>query len=196
MLCAMKKNDKYSLKANTITKYWKYNYEPWTQPVLTANGVLGGDSFGVLARSEYSSNYSAWKAFDGSTTSGWEEAGATDTAWYIFYTPNPINITAIGWALSSSVYGIRNYKLLASNDNISFVDLGSYSNNETSYTTPTIISNNGYYKYYKIQATHSSSSSRIYEFNIIATQQTIVESTQDDYDFTTEEKTYFAFKKG
>ena len=158
---------------------------PWTQPVLSANGTLGGDSFAVQASAEYSSSYAAWKAFDGikTGTNVWRPNGTGSTGipvTLIMYNPDPIkisNLTFTNYANyannapdAGTIYG--------SNDNSSYTSITSFTNDvqaKSAEWNVSMSSNTNFYKYYKIEFTQwqgaSTGGRNIAEIEITATEQ-------------------------
>lgn len=152
---------------------------PWTQPILTSNGTLGGASFAVAASTEFS-GYNVWKAFDGQTTgenffrSG-SNADVGTTHWIKFYNPQPIKVTKIAYLnegqsivspISGAVYG--------SNDNSSWTEITTYTNSvytsgETWYID--LSNNQNAYTYHKVEFKNGASAGYIMcmELTITAT---------------------------
>ena len=158
-------------------RYFKYTYAEWTQPVLTANGTLGGDSFAVFCDSPNNTSYPAYYAFDSSTST----FAVTHEADYIIYNKNPINITKIDMTVRGSSYQYKGGTLYGSNDNINWKEIIALS--ALTNGSWDISSNTGYYKYYKFSG--SAGDWQPKTLTLTATQQTgSVESTADDYDYT------------
>lgn len=167
------------------TKYYKYTYQDFVQPILTADGALGGKSFACFAGT-YAGNNPVYYAFDGSTTTAWC-SNVLNTQDYIgFYNPKPlivknIKCTNYNWITGKwEVYGSnRNsgYELLATgtntvNTNGSTIDMDLSSNNKA-------------FKYYKIVCLTTLANQRVGmgEITITAQEQIPVESTSSDYDY-------------
>ena len=158
-------------------RYYKYTYATWTQPVLTADGVLGGDDFAVFCDSPNNTSYPAYYAFDSSTST----FAVTHEADYIIYNKNPINITKIDMTVRGSSYNYRGGTLYGSNDNSSWKEIIALS--ALTNGSWDISSNTGYYKYYKFSG--SAGDWQPKTLTLTATQQTgSVESTSTDYDYT------------
>ena len=177
----------YVPNGKTEQKYYKYTYENWTRPNLTATGTLGGSSFAVSAETIYS-GYPIHQAVDGNSSTFWLSATGSYAS-YIFYNPTPLKVTKIStpkqwkdggiYAIAGDVYG--------SNDNSSWVKLGSFTggtyNNGFSCD---LSSNKNAYKYHKITPTSTTSNKcwGMSELQITAQAQTgSIESTADDYDY-------------
>ena len=174
-------------------QYWKYKYKDWTQPVLTGNGTLGGNSFAVSASSEYS-YWPAWDAFDGKLTGddGWSASSTSLPQYIIFYNPEPLKVSNIGIMnyyekngafTAGNVYG--------SNDNSSWKLISSFTNDvlDMAATWNINLSNNkNLYKYHKIEFTQSSGfgSTHLPKCqHIFITAHTFdgtIKATKDDYD--------------
>lgn len=179
------------LYLNTKTKYYKYVdiYGDWTQPVLTDNGTLGGESFAVYGTS-YSSEY-GYKAFDGKQNTVFTNNGNTGSL--IFYSPIPLkasNLHIMNGYESGYVRPISSGVVSGSNDNNDWTVLKEFTNTLTGVKAEWDINlsdNEKAYKYYKIDMVGDGTSARITELTITAQEllrTETVESTSDDYDFT------------
>nr|DAR69724.1 MAG TPA: hypothetical protein [Caudoviricetes sp.] len=75
-------------------------FETFEQPVLTANGTIGGSDFAVVADSEIDGSRPAWKAFDGNTvlsdasTDQWHSQSG-QPHWLEWYSPNILSVNKI-----------------------------------------------------------------------------------------------------
>ena len=159
----LKKNtdsvDLYNLRYDNMDSILEEYIEPFEQPVLTADGVLGGDSFAVWADSVYKGNsFSAFKAFDVDAESFWHSyRGVKDTAFpsdFIIYNPKPINITKLEiYCPRDDIYWLKDYKIYASNDNSYYREIASGTTGN-SWNEKFIINlpDVGYFKYWKIRA--------------------------------------------
>lgn len=134
----------YSLRRPDTT-----SVKSWTQPILTANGTLDGDGFAVGASSA-SSGYDVYKAFDGDNNSYFQLVGNAAGQDFTFYNPNPLNVTELIFTFydTSEAYGIRQGKLLASNDNSTWTEIKSF---DSFVTTWDVSNNKNFYKYYKVE---------------------------------------------
>ena len=183
-------NKLYHLAANKRT-YYKYEYRDFVQPILTANGTLGGKSFAVAVDSRYD-DYSAYKALDGNTSTSWQSNGTTSAGTYFkMYNPNPLNITKIVWSGTPKYGTITAGIVYGSNDDIDYVELATFSGGTTSGGTMDLSNNTNYYKYYKITPTTWTDNSGTYtngwaELTITAQEQIAVESTSSDYNYYTD----------
>ena len=112
----------------------------WTQPVLSSDGTLGGNSFAVGG-----DGTDTWKAFDNDSSTYMTFSGKTSPALYdlIVYNPIPLIInkidllTELGTPLGFPV------NIYGSNDNITYTEIATniYAGNQFDNITP--------YKYYK-----------------------------------------------
>ena len=132
---------------------------PWTQPILTANGTMGGDSFAVSASSEFDSNYQAYMAFDNSSSSQWASSGSSTPCYIEFYNPIPLRVTELTITnrndnetfITGAVYG--------SNDNNIWIELTTFANSNTTafgIWSIDLSSNTNFYEYYRINGTSFS----------------------------------------
>jgi hypothetical protein len=153
--------------------------KPWTQPILNANGTMGGDSFAVAANFERSSHY-AWYAMDGVTTgnTGWfSDEIATAGVWYSFYNPIPLNVTNLEFLnYTGANYVTTSGRVQISNDGQTWTDIKSYTNSTVAANASWSIdlSDNTYFaKYYRIYSDSNVGTAGwiIRELTITATEQ-------------------------
>lgn len=203
-IALMKKGGKWFAKAIPTTRYWKYIDISWTQPILTANGTIGGNSFAVYSDIPQLSPNNVFNAFDGVNTSCFHSTSGSTVGYIIFYNPNPIKVTNIQ-VCNQNASGATNRASLrgtiyGSNDNSNWKTITTYTNTNGDINGKwniSLASNNNYYKYYKVYSNGSGSSYwTIGELTLTAYIQTPQESTLDDYDYTTDGNLYYAFKKG
>lgn len=126
----------------------------FVQPVLSADGTLGGSSFAVSLSYAYNSYY-AYRAFDNSSST-W--AASTANNYLIFYNPSALKVSNI--SITNSGYAnecISGYTLYGSSDNSNWTALVSGTNSSTAASANWNISvaeaNRGFYKYHKLYAT-------------------------------------------
>lgn len=189
-------------------KYYKYVYESWTQPTLSADGVVGGNNFACFSSGTYGNNssYAAWKAFDrNSTASGeydkWTSPETSDTKYIGFYNPQPLKVTKLRIYnhITYSNYYLVSGTIQGSNDRLSWTDLSEFSNGtNVNYFDVNLNSNNNYYKYYRITNLLGSLGAQhevwVREIDITATQRSTIESTSSNYDFYKDTYKYYALK--
>lgn len=194
-------------KKETVRKYYKYKYEPWTQPVLSSNGTLGGSNFACTQSSSYLSR-DAWRCFDGNTTSTYwtsgegtytaNAGGSTGSEYIIFYNPNKLNISNLQFTNRSDggPSSPKEWSLYGSDDNSTWDFVGNYTNTvSTGSGVWEQNINNFNYKYGKVLVTRvfytGAAEANIGNIHITATENTgYIEATEDDYDFYEEEYTY------
>ena len=159
-----------------LIEYGKINtsntYVNWTQPKLTSNGTLGGDSFAIYStvRTSSSDNNNAYIFFDGVTTQNTGMQITNSNGYLIFYNPIPLKVSNLT-LYSRSGLVISKYTLSGSNDNSNWTTIGSYNTN-TNTNWSQDINNNNSYKYYKIDLSGNSNNVLI-EIDITATYLTI-----------------------
>lgn len=156
----------------------------WEQPVLTANGTMGGSTFAVSCK-DFASNTSdaaarnAWEAFAADETQYWRSA--TSTSYIDFYNPVPIKIkkmycrTNIGDTVtygapeSGSVYG--------SDNGTDWTKITDFTNSTTGVFTVTVNSTT-FYKYHRFEGTCTVNDTFLHlHFRIDAVYQQIVSLT-------------------
>lgn len=180
------------LTSKTERKYYKYEDEPWVQPVLTANGTMGGDSFAVSATNNNEGE--PYRMFDGDTSSSYYCQCRAESGTITFYNPQKIcvtNINITGW--TDSNWQVKNCVLSGSNDGISWEQISTYNDAFISYNWA--LSNTNYYKYYKIDWVRNGSYGLLWrEITLTATVEIVEESTEQDYDFYIDSNKYLAIK--
>ena len=130
----------------------------WTQPILSSDGTVGGNSFAVQASSEYLGyDARAYRAFDGNTGGTEFQFNNDPPCWVTFYNPLPLNVTRIICSTDPYWWYIGAYTVQASNDNTNWTNL--VSGNGSSTTDIDLSSNKGLYKYYRIYITSKSGGS-------------------------------------
>lgn len=175
---------RYKMKAykKIIRKYYKNIEVSWTQPVLSANGTLGGDAFAVASDSYISSNY-AWHAFAGSY---WQSSTSGSVHWFTMYNPEPIKLQELRWYNNAgSNYHITSGYLQASNDNSSWTNIGTVVSDTTSQALRTVtVDTPDYYKYYRLYITGwTGTTAFMASIAMIAVVPSVTEGTEEDYDF-------------
>lgn len=130
---------------------------PWTQPVLTANGTIGGDSFAVAMDSQHLSLY-AWYAFDGITTYDRNKQAHTQNGqphWIEFYNPEPIIVTKMTVYNGGANVCPLDWQFQCSDDDTTWTTVASGTN--TVYTAGGMwsfnVPNSGAHQYYRFYTT-------------------------------------------
>ena len=164
--------------------------EPWKQPVLSANGTMGGSEFACSA-SAYNTESSgtatdAWGVFDNNTNTYWRSG--TTSGWIQFYNPVPLKVSAIKWGYFYCYPTGGNVQ--GSNDGTTWDTLNTWTNSsEADFTIN--LSTQQYYKYYRINITGVNKDViHAHSLTITATYQKEVEKyvgQHDDYDYSTTE---------
>lgn len=188
----------------TVRTYYKYVYDAFSQPVLSANGTIGENAFAVEPSAQLS-GYEGYKAFDDTTSTFWAPVSATNPAgqYIIIYNPNELNITSIDMRnrSDSANNAITSGIIYGSNDGTSWTEITTFTNSVSTAGGTWLIDlsgNTDYYKYYKLYiSTGGYSSNRscgLAEVSITATERTAEESTSSDYDFYVDTDEYKVVK--
>lgn len=199
----------YYLPARYDKAYYKYSYASWPQPAPTdvnSNGTIGIGSFACFMSASNNSSYSEpYLAFKNSNTDYWGTWNdKTPLQWMGFWNKNPLKVTSLSWHQPNSSYYVGGYAIEASNDTTNGTN-GTWSR-LYSYTYPTdgamtganiscTFTNNNYYNAYRIVWTQRSSEGYgcfIANLQVTATQRVSTQSTYDDYDYSTGERSYYA----
>lgn len=161
----------------------KHSYYRWSegssttfvQPVLTADGTIGGDAFACAISSLHGSDY-AWHAFDGVTAANSLVAhtGNSMPSWFEFYNPEPICVTKM--TVVNGNICPRDYQFQASTDGTNWTTLVTATNQYSTddykwYSWSFDVPNSNYYKYYRFYVTSGAYMQycSITEFTITAT---------------------------
>lgn len=201
MLACIKKGNKVYLKDEPITHYWKYIHEPWTQPILTENGTMGGNSFACSSDTILSPR-DAWYAFDGTLgTDNDTFLLKSNSGSLYFYNPEPLKISKLTVTNrdEKNVRAIRRGIFYGSNDFIMWNELCQFTNSDFTRNGVWEITVNSMvaYKYYKFLMKQGDGTYvGLNELDITAVKELIEETTSSDYDFTTIEHEFSAFMKG
>lgn len=180
-------------------KYYKYTDIDWVQPALTSNGTISGDSFAVSGTQKTDGTQSIWMAFDNSSSTVWCPVAVANpaNAYCIIYNPKALKVLKLT-ILNRNVASVHvtGYEIHGSNDNINWDLLTTGTNNVSgsSATWEIQVNSENYYEYYKFLITSgkytSQTSCSIAEIKIMAQEQIVVNGTEEDYDFYTEEEIY------
>lgn len=126
--------------------------EVWTQPTLTANGTLGGETFAVAASSEY--NGAAFNAINDNKNS-W--VGAGYPVWFVFYNPTALTIGKLSIGMGGDYMAFNAYEIQISEDGETWTTIHSGNSG---------VSGNGSYQTFTVDLTqienHTSKYWRIY----------------------------------
>lgn len=170
-----------------MAKYYKKitTIKDFIQPILSANGTLGGDKFAVDAVC-YPSNFCAWCAFDGNESSGKPFCTGGNNPLTI-YSPIPMNITNIrSVGVHTANWAMTSYKISASDDNVNYVDItGTLT--AVNFEVNANININEQYKYWRITPITLNNSTygwSMREVHITAYTkfQTLTEVSKAEYD--------------
>lgn len=132
--------DTYGLNV-TVNAGSPEQIETWTQPILKANGTMGGDSPACAANSVEGSYY-AWKAFDGSTSTYWGSAEEATPDWLCFYNPKPLVVSSVSFDFHTEAYASG--EIQGSNDNSTWVTIGTFNDNTSITLTVECAPTKGY----------------------------------------------------
>ena len=139
----------------------------WTQPILTSNGTLGGNSFAVSGVT-YGTHRDLWNMFDNNLNTFYDPSDGPN--WYpvVFtvYNPVPLKITQIQYVVNGGYYQTQ-VQVQDSNDNSTWTNLGTY-NLANGSTQTANITNAQFFKYYKFTG---SGYSMVKEVKLTATQE-------------------------
>ena len=181
-------------RVNTITHYWKYQYENFPNPTLTENGSLGGNSFAVAASSQHQW-YAPYYAFADGWDVIWHSAWGLPS-WYIFYNPDPLKISKIQ-ILNDPEVGCGGGEFQGCNDGSTWVKICDFSCPVGAGGTWSFSPNNTTpYKYFRFWFTSSWYDQYIVIRRITLTSQKaiVVSGTSSSHDFTTTTKEVKSFK--
>lgn len=182
--------------------YMKYVYNDWEQPVLTANGTIGGDSFAVSASSYYDSARQPWNAFDGinsNSESGCWHAGSGYPQWLSFYNPKLLRVTNLKiinrYAYNGETGAPMEYQIQTSANGENWTTIYSGTNenvdSQASWDINLADVSGNISKYWRIYITSSQGSYVVIgEVEITAQEAIAVSGTQTDYDYIGEAKSY------
>lgn len=188
-------------KFYSITKrhrdYYKYIYQDWTQPVLTTNGVMGGNSFAVSTNVAQYSGSSAYHLFDNSSATNFHSNKGTTTGHIDLYNPKPLIITNIvmnnqtGNANRASSAGT----VYGSDNGSSWEKIKEYTNSVQDGSASWSIdlsSNKKGYNYYRIESTSGGSGGYwvIGGLNITAQEREKIGGTAESADYYVDTNKY------
>lgn len=149
----------YNTTRETVRKY--YEYKNWEQPILSSNGVMGGDSFACNQSSYLGTDRLAWKAFNADNTTyadSWHSAKG-HPAWIEWYNPKPLLISSIQVRNRDSDGSfIKSYTVSYSDDGTTYTSCKTgTSPNQTAYALWSIsIDEANPHKYWRLTCNTSS----------------------------------------
>lgn len=167
-------NGTYTLTSSNTTlsvALEEYPYtEPFVQPILSANGSMGGDAFACNQSAAYSSTTVAWRCFkewdgvsDGESERWQINSVSTSNYYYIeWYNPTELLIDKLTIYNAQSNFTVSDYILQGSNDYSSWTDIISGRNDNTAERSGWEInleSNLDAYKYFRLQCKPNSGTS-------------------------------------
>lgn len=187
----------------TVYKGLKYyKYINWTQPILSNNGTMGGNTFACNQSSYLNTNRLAWKAFDEDNQiyeDNWHSANG-HPAYIEWYNPNPLKISNIKIRNRDSDGSfINEYAIYYSDDNSNWVWLqAGNSTNQTAYSEWNISINTDAHKYWRLVCHSSSGNNNGYTAiqHIALTATEMVTGTSSDYDYSEIQKINEIYKSG
>lgn len=152
----------------------------WSQPVLSANGTLGGDVFAV-GGTGFSSTYPAWQCFDNNSGTQCGTNTMNQGCNLIVFNPNPLKISKLvitQGGISGVMQPCSGLHLYGSNDNASWEDLSELWTNNSSNkpsmgaTATFNITSDSFYKYFKfvMSSANGALGTGLAEIKITATQ--------------------------
>ena len=150
----------------------------WSNPILSANGTIGGSSFAVYASSVYSTSYQAYHAVDGGTTY-WR---GTSPCYWEWYTPNPskptyLTLTALTSA-KNGYYQAVAFDVQYSTNNSSWTTLYSHNNSSRPKTVSISLNPSTACKYWRINITSGAiANAVIYPTISISGKQVVTSNT-------------------
>ena len=131
-----------------------------TQPVLTENGSLGGDSFGCAEEAFLTEGWGTqqrfWRLFGDSEGEEWQinEVSTSKYYWGKFYNPRPLQLLTFSIQNTQGAYAPAAIILSGSNNDSDYVEIAnvsSWGNTDNGWQSVTIPSNLGFYKYFKLE---------------------------------------------
>lgn len=144
-------------------------FETFEQPVLTANGTIGGSDFAVGADSEIDGSRLAWKAFDGNTvlsdaaTDQWHSRSG-QPHWLEWYSPNVLLINKIVVFNGADNVLPLNWEVQYSDNNEEWTTGASGTNTALTANAEWEINNitGGYHKFWRFRTTSGSGGDSAY----------------------------------
>lgn len=162
-------------------KYYKYVWEDFTQPTLSANGTLGGDSFAVYTPNtvdQYGPIYNAFNESAANEPHIYDELPCS----IVFYNPKPLKVEKISLIQHTTAYWVKGV-FQGCNDNSSWTDIKPIDFSGTPITFEA--NSETAYKYHRFYITSAySNDTLIGKIQITAKELIVVESTSSDHDYS------------
>ena len=128
----------------------------WTQPKLTANGSMGGNTCAVQTNITLYSGVSAYYGFDGNNSTTFHSASGSTVGYFTFYSPTAIKVSSIQFRNQSGINSraSKGGTVYGSNDNTTWTEITTYTHTDTASQIWSIdlSSNTNSYKYYKVDS--------------------------------------------
>ena len=151
----------------------------FTQPTLSSNGTLGGNSFAVSLTNPYSATYDAWKAFDNNSgTCFWTQTIPADL---IIYNPEPLKVTALHWVVYDYNRRPTDWEWYGSNDNITYTLLNSGTNTSNDFTLDLTGDAYKYHKFKIVTAFNALNAKQIDLTAEVYEQSVLFEKVSDNF---------------
>lgn len=168
---------KMFLTFKKVPHYWKNSETAFVQPVITANGTAGGDTFATYGIDAQNSGH--YKLYDNTTS--WEAYYNLDSN--VMYNPVAIKMASLDYTNDAAYYPTTG-TIYGSNDGTTWDTLATFSNsNKTAGATWNIpINSTVFYKYHRIEV---AGTVRIRELDWIGNIPIAIAGSSEDYDFIT-----------
>jgi hypothetical protein len=177
-----------------------YKNVAWVQPVLTANGTMGGNKFACGQSASYNSTTIAFRCFNGNTTTiaetnRWQvnNVDANTEVFIYWYNPSPLKITNLKVWNSEASYTIKNYVLYGSNDGSAWeaIKSGTNTNYNAASAWNIAVNTSKDFKYFRLGCKPNNVHILVAEIQITATELKIVDGFTSDYDFYEDKLIYY-----
>lgn len=144
-----------NLKMHTFFRREKRYWRVWKQPILTANGTMGGDSFAVSSNVNSSGSHELWKAFNGNSNNDdrWQSVSTNGTVTFDFYNPQPLKLYSLvlNYGNGESYYYPKEVIIQGSDDGNSWTDLTTLTNNAYAASFNIQVNSSYGYKYHRLK---------------------------------------------
>lgn len=170
-----------------VKRYWKY--ARWLQPVMSENGIMGGNTFAVACSTAKDNIFEMLNAGAGGTVSVDTLPNAAPQ-WVSFYNPEPIKVTRIdlGQLKDNQLqyYYITAYEIQGSLDGEDWTTVFSAANLAAVQMLTAELPDCGFYHYYRIYVKSSkyySGYPRVFFVGLEITSLKRIAGNSQDYDF-------------